>query len=700
MAEPTAPAKRPRSLFPLYFAAAWTLALGGIYMAGLLDNVESYWGDHLFSFNEARLKTGDPRIIVAAIDEGTIQDHGWPMPRGVYARLVDKLVALDVKAIGFDVLLLNPYKFDEAGDRALVEATRRSKRTVHLGLDQMKTLPGRDQPIHIVEHPIEGLEAAAVYLGHPNVDETMDLDGHLRRMPLFSKALKDPKGSGLPWPTLDPAVLAVFEGKPLADYAKKWGRLNVYVNFRRVQIWSQSEFMRAKGHPNEEVGAYYQPISMSDILEGRLTEAQKRTFNGALVLVGATATGAFDHYASPFQDITPGVEFHASLIDNMMHGDYLRRTDTLTTLLIILAFIWLPLLVLHVPPAAGFGAMAAMLAGWVGFTNWQFLHQVRYEFVAPALGLLVSFIGTTVQRVLKEGAEKRAIQQTFGRFVSPDVVKDLAQNPEKARIGAQQRVMTVFFLDIAHFTNISEKLHSDQLFEFLNVYLSALTDVVEGEQKGTIDKYIGDCIMAFWNAPLDQPDHRARACVAAVRCQQVMAELNRTHKFSFPLPETPAARIGLNSGPMNVGFTGSRQKLQYTVLGDEVNLGSRLEGANKFFGSSVMVSESCFEGGREAVEGRLLGQIRVVGKQVPIRVYELLAEKGKLSEEWRKALPAYEKGIELFLAERFSEARAAFGAALEAIPDDKPSRLYCDACDDYAAIPPHGEWRVFNLTAK
>ncbi|MBI4424519.1 MAG: adenylate/guanylate cyclase domain-containing protein, partial [Elusimicrobia bacterium] len=499
--------KKPKSRFPIYFAAGFSVVLSLLSLLGHFDLLESHWIDRLFVFHGERMKDGDPRITIAAIDDDSIKEHGWPFSRDVHAKLINRLVALDAKTIAFDVMFLDPERSRSGGDQDLIDATRRSRRTVHVGVATRQEQEVGDQKITLNQArlPIPGLLDASLYLGHPNVDEVIDGDGHIRRMKLFSDSLDDPKGLAKRWPTYDGAALAAFEGKSPAQYEGELDPLwrLFYLNFRRPREWPIHPYERSRNPKSVVVGqvvAPYQHISVGDIVANRLTRQEKDAIRGGLVMVGSTAIGAFDHYASPFNKHTPGVEFHALMVDNMLHGDWLRDVSRGRNLAILLAFIWVPLLLARLPPVAGFGAIAAIVAGWIGFTQWRFLSGVRYDFVTPALGLVASFIVVTVQRVLKEGAEKRAIQQTFGRFVSPDVVKDLAANPENAKIGARERNMTVFFLDIAHFTTISEKLKSTELFEFLNVYLSALTEVVEQEQKGTVDKYIGDCIMAFWNA--------------------------------------------------------------------------------------------------------------------------------------------------------------------------------------------------------
>ncbi|MDE2292901.1 MAG: adenylate/guanylate cyclase domain-containing protein, partial [Elusimicrobia bacterium] len=253
--------------------------------------------------------------------------------------------------------------------------------------------------------------------------------------------------------------------------------------------------------------------------------------------------------------------------------------------------------------------------------------------------------------------------------------------------------------DIAHFTTISERMSPENLIQFLNHYLTALTDDIL-HNNGVVDKYIGDCIMAFWNAPLDEPDHRRKACLAAVSCVKTIQRLNKEY-VDPTIPETPAVRIGLNSGEVVVGNTGSSRKLAYTVLGDEVNLASRLEGANKFFGSTLMASEDTYMGGKDVVEARPLGAVRVVGKNIPIKVYELLAKKGELDPKWVEGLPIYHAGIAKYEKREFEAAKKDFDAFLKLVGEDKTAKLYLNACNDYVVIPPPPEWEpVFNLTSK
>lgn len=698
-----------RSRFPL----RWSLALSAFFilvsLAGSVSflgfqgftGLDNSWSDALFRWHMAELPSGDPRIVVASMDDETLHKYGFPPPRSMHAEVIDALTKLGARTVAFDVLFLekSPY------DAQLIAATRRNGRVVHLYEGHLD-----DQGKPVVQPPAPGLAAAAQYLGYPDISGVIDSDGHVRRASFFEPGLTDPKTGAGPGLSLDAAALASFTGRPPADVVNRFGSRDadghwasnvLYLNFRQPIDWTKHDQDNGLEPPASGVGvdSPYLHVAIRDLLGGKLPAADKKALRGALVLVGSTATGYFDHYPNPFISQAPGVEYHANILDNALHGDWLRPQPEWVEILVLLAFIWLPMLLgTALPPAGAAAAFAALLLGWLVACSMLFTRGWRVDFPVAALALIASFLGQTVDRVLAEGKEKRFIKNLFGQFVAPEVVDDLAKDPAKVKLGGEKKDMTIFFLDIAHFTTISEKMQPEALIVFLNKYLSALTQVVH-EEKGVVDKYIGDCIMAFWNAPMPMPDHRLRGCLAAIACQKTLDKLNE--KLEPGMPEIPAIRIGLNSGHVTVGLTGSEKKLQYTVIGDEVNLASRLEGANKFFGSRIMASEATYEGAKEHVEARELGRVRVVGKETPIRVYELLDKKGELSADWQRALPLYRKGLELFNARKYAEAVAPFQEFVAVFPKDGPGNLYLNASRDYAAIPPDELWEgVFNLTAK
>ncbi|MBI5631407.1 MAG: adenylate/guanylate cyclase domain-containing protein [Elusimicrobia bacterium] len=696
-----------KSRFPLYFSLLFTVLFFLLYWPGMLGlpypgafrRLEDLWQDRLFKMRRSELRGGDPRLLIAALDAETGKKYGFPLPRRIHARLLDRLKSYGARTVVFDVMFLEPRE----DDSELIAATKRFGRVIHLyHTETEETTAGEVVKLNL---PIRGLAQASQYLAYPDVNEVLDEDGHLRRAKLFDRRYFNPQFPGRSAASLDAAGLASFLDKPLekleGEFASPWPRL-LLLNFRAPRQWLAHPLRDGKlaGEVANlpEISSPYARISAMDILSGELSSEQKAGLKGALVIVGSTSIGYFDHYPTPFLPQAPGAEYHANVIDNILNGDFLRPVPRAYTLLILLVMIWAPYFLLRTPPPASAAAAAALASAWFALAYWGFGRGLRVDFVAPLTALVSCFLAQTVHRVRREGQEKKFIKNLFGQFVAPQVVDDLARNPRKVRLGGEKRDMSIFFLDIAHFTDLSEKMPPEDLILFLNRYLSALSQVVHDHQ-GVVDKYIGDCIMAFWNAPLSLEDHRAKACLAAVECQEVLQKLNQGLDSSFPL--TPAIRIGLNSGMVTVGLTGSQKKLQYTVIGDEVNLASRLEGANKFFGSRIMASQNMYEGARQAVEARPLGRIQVVGKESAVQVYELLARKGSLSAEWEKALPAYEEGMSRFQARDYVQAEAAFARALEVFPDDGPSLFYLEKSRQFRQEPPPAGWNgVFQLTGK
>jgi class 3 adenylate cyclase/CHASE2 domain-containing sensor protein len=707
--------------FPRRFAWVFTVLFiiaywPGVFLRdvrGVFDRMEDGFHDKLFTFDQDHLATGDARIILVALDEETGKKYGFPLPRTVDAQILDKLRADGAKVVAFDMLFADP----RPGDAELGAASKRFGKVIHLyNVETRYSSYGKVQLAQRGAYlPPEAIAKSAFALGYPNVDRVLDEDGHVRGTILFDDGVQDPTRSDGPGVSVDAATYSAYTGTSLDAIRKKWGTpidRKLILNFRVPRTWLRHPIRDRRGQKdahgedikisNEdvaEVDTPFQRISALDIMNGTLTPAQRKSLKGAIVVIGSTSLGYYDHYPTPFTPNAPGAEFHCNVLDNMLHDDFVRDVPRFYFLLAIVAMIWLPLFVQVLSAPAGAAIAFVVLAGWWALSWWGFRNHYYFEFIAPSVALLGSFLGQTIHRMVEENRKRKETEGLFGQYVSPEIVKDLVKNPEKARLGGEKRDMTMLFLDIAHFTTISEKMSPEDLIQFLNKYLSALSQVILDE-KGVVGNYIGDCIMAFWNAPVaPAADHRARACLAAIDAQAQMAKLNETLDPS--LPEKPAIRIGINSGFVTVGNTGSQKKLQYTTLGDEVNLSSRLEGANKFFGSAIMCSEATYEGAKDAVEARELGRVRVVGKEAPVRVYELLAKKGRLSPEWARALDAYNRGLDSFKKRQYDQAALAFEEVVKLFPKDGPANLYLSTARDYAAIPPEDSWDgVFNLTAK
>jgi adenylate cyclase len=306
----------------------------------------------------------------------------------------------------------------------------------------------------------------------------------------------------------------------------------------------------------------------------------------------------------------------------------------------------------------------------------------------PVLAIILTHVAISVQHYVVEEGEKRKIRNAFGLYLSPSFARLVSERPEMLALGGEKRDLTVLFSDIRGFTTISEGLEPERLVEILNEYLGAMTDIVF-HHDGTLDKYIGDAIMAVWGAPVPQADHAARACQTALGMIARLGELDAEWK-ARGLPVFDIG-IGLNTGPMVVGNMGSARRLSYTVIGDNVNLGSRLEGLNKMYGSRIIASETTVQAAGAAVVARELDLVRVKGKLLPVRIFELLAPDGERAR-WASVVERFEAGLRAYRQREWEQAIVTFGAILEERPDDGPARLYVARCRKMLETPPAPEW--------
>ncbi|MEX2465482.1 MAG: adenylate/guanylate cyclase domain-containing protein, partial [Gemmatimonadota bacterium] len=292
-----------------------------------------------------------------------------------------------------------------------------------------------------------------------------------------------------------------------------------------------------------------------------------------------------------------------------------------------------------------------------------------------------------------EGREKRFIKGAFGKYLSPDVVAEIANDPDSLALGGQSRPLTLLFSDLSGFTSLSERLDPEALVALLNEYLDDMTRVVL-EERGYLDKYIGDAIMAFWNAPRDVPDHAARALRSAVLMQRALDDLNTRWGASGGERPELRARIGVHTGEAVVGNVGGRDRFDYSAIGDAVNLAARIEPANDTYGTRIMTSRETLDAaGPEAFRSRELDLVTVKGKDTPVAVYEVVElADATLPAGLEEALERYRNGLVAYRERSWAKAKALFLSALEAWPDDGPSRVYVARCDEHLADPPGADW--------
>ena len=515
-----------------------------------------------------------------------------------------------------------------------------------------------------------------------------DADGVIRRYPVVASA------AGSTFPSLGAALVARVEGAqgapaPVVPVVAAGGAEVLEVRIGRAVV-ATDEDGRV---PLDWHGSYrdFPTWSATDVLNGRVPAEAMR---GRVAIVGTTAPGTWDQRVTPFDEIAPGVVTHATFVDNVLSGRMLERSPAVLAsellALVALAF-GLAWLFARVSSLAAAPALLAAAAAWIAAA----VLALRELGVILALGLplaqmLTMFVAATSFRFFSEEREKRRARETFGRFLAPAIVEDLLAEGRAPKLGGEKRELTVLFADVRGFTSISERLDPALLLQLLNEYLTPMTDVIVSEEEGTLDKYMGDAIMAFWGAPRAQPDHALRACRAALAMVRRLDALREGWR-ARGLPDVDVG-IGLNTGPMSVGLVGSQDRFyNYTVLGDAVNLGSRLEGANKEYGTRILVGAATEARVRETVVCREIDLVRVKGKQEPVAIHELLA-LAPAGPPLADLVARFGQGLSAYRAGRWEEAIARFREADVLRGGDPVSRRYVERCEALRVAPPAPGW--------
>ena len=667
--------------------------------------------DSLHAFRALEWKTWDVRmrvfadparadrdIVLALVDQYSLdlykkeQSLTWPWPRDIYSYLVRFLKAGGAKACYFDFALsddsLRGVDDDRALARAMAEAgnvfvplalSTEDKESDEAAVARLAGFalpagaPARSpETFRSITLPIPVfLEAAK---GVPNVRVIPDSDGIYRRMPL-SFAFRS---------LLLPAVPLALAGSAAPDVVPTDKDGAMIVRFRGP------------------TGTYRTfPIaallnSEAQIEEGKPPQISPSVFAGKTVLVGLSAIGLLDLKSSPLSAVIPGAEIQAAALDTLIHQDYFTPASPLATLALALVL------------AAGAGIAVSgirkpvfVVAAFVLFLILPaaaacaaFAARTWLSFVYPAAGVLFALIGASVLNYGIEGRERRFLKGVFSHYLSPAVIERILADPKLVRLGGEERGITSFFSDVAGFTSISENLAPPDLVRLLNEYLSEMTDLIL-DAGGTLDKYEGDAIVAFWNAPLDVPGHALSACRTALACARRLAEIrpDLERRYGHGL----RMRIGLNTGPAVVGNMGSGRRFDYTAMGDTVNLAARLESAGKQYGVSILAGEATVAAAGESILAREADLIRVVGKAQPVRIFELLGERAGASEEDLEGHRRYHEALALFRVRAWDRSLAAF----EALGEGALARVYVERCRTFLRNAPSADWDgVFDLKSK
>ena len=689
-------------------------------------------------------------VVIVAIDETSLREEGqWPWPRALHAQLIRLLKADGVKCVFYDVFFSEPErnqlkmlgKLEKILDAALPGSSKTSRAMKEKVLGNIKAFQatqngdaefadalkethnvlfpivpltqreaGEDatspepESLHFTEAELFGgysrdflttefvnvsipaLQSNALDAG--NIRPIPEIDGIFRYFP----AVVNYKGKLVPHLALQAARYLMDVKDPVKIYTGEYAE----VGDRKIPLLDKGlAFINYCG----KVGTI-PTLSASDVLNGTLKPEQKEMLKGAAVLVGATAQGLYDLRPTPFTKAFPGVELNATIIENVYSGLFMTLApDDFKYLLIMLMALVVWFFIPRVTPIQGGLVFLAIFGGYIAAACVLF-SEARYiiNIVYPCLALLLTYSLLTVYKFRTEVRHSRYMKQMFQSMVAPKVVEEILKLPSGIELGGEEKQLTVMFSDVRGFTTYSEKHTPHEVVEVLNEYLTQMTHLIF-QTEGTLDKYIGDAIMAFWGAPTTQADNAYRACSTALGMVDLLHNVLHP-KWELEGKEKLQIGVGVNTGPMVVGFVGSESIKNYTLIGDAVNLGSRLEGTTKEYHVEIIISETTYEVVKNDMLCRELDLIKVKGKNEPIRIYELMDHRLRgASKEMR--VKAFEEGLAHYRAQRWDEAVRCLKNCLGLDSKDGPAQVFLDRCAVLRKDPPGPQWDgVFVMKTK
>lgn len=712
-------------------------------------------------FQSRGVKKPSSKVVLAVIDEKSLDREGrWPWPRTKIAKLLDILSGDGAKVIGFDIGFwepdensnlkfirdfeqeikslpidnepINPWiqerKREADNDRILAEAIKRSGARIVLGhffhmsksvLDyelskeeiekRLELIADSRYPLIQYEQPgidlsdflerltayapesnLEILSRAAPSSGFINMES--DTDGIIRRSWLIVTC-----DGELYAPMVIQSVRHYLDNRPMTVKAAIYGIEGIRIGDTFIPTDQNGRMMINYLGPEKTFHHY----SITDILNRRFPEG---TFADKIVLVGGTAIGLGDMRNTPFSSTGEyaGVEVQANVVDNILTRSFLHKTTwsgiyDIFTIIILALLMGIVLPRLHAVKGILFSialfALHILISGWF-FNQFGFLVNIVY----PLLTIVALYTSLTLFYYITEERERKKIRGAFSYYVSSSVVNEMLKSPERLKLGGDKKDLSVLFSDIRGFTTISEGLAPEDLVHVLNEYLTVMTDIVF-KYDGTLDKYIGDALMAVYGAPLDQPDHPSRACRSALDMIDALKDLNG--KWAKEGKKPLNIGIGINTGLMMVGNMGSDQRFDYTVMGDAVNLCSRLEGANKAYRTNILISDSTYKRVRDEFECMELDSVRVKGRHLPIIIYQLMGEKGYVPKESMEVMQYFHHGLQLYKEQKWDKAIEMFQKVFHMDNSVYPAKIYIHRATELRSHPPGPDWDgVFEMDTK
>lgn len=673
-----------------------------------------------FHFQSRGSRGIDPdssHVIIVEISRESFESlpETWPWPRSYYARLIRNLAHAGARVVAIDILFVGPDRISPENDAELRKAIQETGIVVLAGKANISgelyrirssdenygnEFYGVDSCLGFVNILKDEDDIVRRYLPFVDVDETL-------RLPTFGYAILG-RLYGLPPGQTASMTSSTFTignitaprvdaSSTLIDY---YGPSRTFPHIKFSDVLDDESFVTVEeGLTGESINTFSNPEF------GYLHEG---TFRNKVVIVGSTMPEDQDIHSIPIgrglqegDNKMYGVEIHANVVENMLRRDFLYPQSVAAEIFWIVLLCVVSFLVTStikegsrrsaIVELNNFLAVALLLVVVWFLGLWAF-SDARYviPMIGPMFAIVGGYFSSTVYHLASERRERQMIKSMFSTYVNPSVVDELIANPEKLALGGDRKEMTVLFSDLQGFTSFSERWRPEELVGLLNEYLSAMTEIVL-RNRGTIDKFEGDQIMAFWGAPVPDKDHAVRACTAALEMQAALADIRST----WERQNKPAlfARIGINTGEMIVGNMGSSAKFNYTVIGDSVNLGSRLESANKIYNTGILISEQTLRQAGDGFRYREVDLLVVKGRTAPVRIYEL---RGLRSDEPALAemqfLESFAEALELYRNRKWREARELFQTIQQLHPGDAVTAIYLARSQQCEASPPGPDW--------
>lgn len=732
-----------------HFFLLFSFLIGAVLFSGSSNDLRQRLQYFVFdSYNELYPRKKSDDIVIVDLDENSLRLIGqWPWPRDVMADLITILKSYGAKVIAFDMVFAEE---DRTSPHKIAKKIPNNELFLEVG-DKLRSLPDHDEEfakaIKEAGNIVTGFTSARAHetrrvpyqpiaptflLKDKNsfVQDSYTRSGVATNLPEFSSSAAG-NGHFMVQPETDGIIRRVplFARYNPPNFEREFNQLYPLLSLEalRVSIDPKSRIVirdqKEKGAfdlnyevrlgeysvPVDDGGKFwvhYRPIEQEEYVSAHLVlNPEKKSeivnqINDKIVFIGTSAEGLRDIRSTALNQFVPGVEVHVNVVEQILQERYLTRSNLVIAaeaivlgalgLCLILLASFFNLIIVGIYSLIFMGLMVA--GSWHSYVEYGLLLDPVY----PSIILFLLFVSVALLNYLRSESDRRQVKTAFGHYISPVFMEELTKNPDKLKLGGEVRELTVMFTDIRGFTSISERLSPEALIQLMNDFLTPMSNLVM-ESRGTIDKYMGDAMMAFWNAPLDDPEHARQACITALKMNEALKPLNEALQKQFQDEETPiqiSAGIGVNTGPCSVGNMGSKQRFAYSALGDAVNLASRLEGQTKTYGVEILIGEDTYKHvrGLACLE---LDLIQVIGRDQPVKIYTIVGDEDVAKTDdfqaWEKAhnemLKAHRDADWGAAKEQLEKAQGLANGILDAY-----YKLYKKRITQYTKTPPKGDW--------